>query len=128
MTISKGEGVAVLGLLHLISSGAGVFFSGSYLACNLLKEKQQKSIPAEYWNNKDLMYKDKMNPDISPEQIMKNLENGKYYSPTAIPEKYEMPVKPIVDRARYEKDAREYGKEIADDNANMGLYSFVLKS
>jgi hypothetical protein len=118
----------MLGLLHLISSGTGAFFSGSYLACNLFKEKQQKPIPAEYWNNKDLMYKDKMNPDISPEQVMKNLEKGKYYSPTVIPEKYEVPSIKIVDRVRYEKDVREYGKEIADDNAKMGLYSFVLKS
>lgn len=93
----------------------------------IVKEKTEKEIPAEYWNNKDLMHKDKMNPDISPEQLMKNLENGKYYSPTVIPERYEMPVKPIIDRERYEHDVKTYGKEIADDNAKQGLYSFVLK-
>ncbi len=96
-------------------------------AKQLIKESTEKPVPAEYWNNKDLMHKDKMNPDISPEQLMKNLENGKYYSPTIIPERYEMPVKPIVDKKRYNHDVRVYGKEIADDNAKQGLYSFVLK-
>ncbi len=93
----------------------------------IIKEKTEKEIPAEYWNNKDLMHKDKMNPDISPEQLMKNIENGKYYSPTVIPEHYEMLVKPIVDKKRYNHDVRMYGKEIADDNAKQGLYSFILK-
>ncbi len=46
----------------------------------LIKESTEKEIPAEYWNNKDLMHKDKMNPDVTPQQIMKNLEKGKYYS------------------------------------------------
>ena len=93
----------------------------------IIKEATEKSIPAEYWNNKDLMHKDKMNPDVSPQQIMKNLEKGKYYSPTVIPERYEQPVK-IVDRKSYENDVRMYGKETADENAKLGLYSFVLKT
>ena len=93
----------------------------------IIKEKTEKAIPAEYWNNKDLMHKDKMNPDISPEQLMKNIKNGKYYSPTVIPEKYEMPVKPIIDKQRYEHDTMKYGKEVADSNAKLGMYSFVLK-
>lgn len=77
----------------------------------LIKESTEKEIPAEYWNNKDLMHKDKMNPDISPQQIMKNLEKGKYYAPEVISERYEMPVKPIVDKKRYNHDVRVYGKE-----------------
>ncbi|MEY8421694.1 hypothetical protein AALB52_02945 [Lachnospiraceae bacterium 38-14] len=93
----------------------------------IIKEAAEKEIPASYWNNRDLMHKDKMNPDVSPQQIMKKLENGKYYSPTVIQEQYEMPVKPIVDKKRYNHDVRVYGKEIADDNAKQGLYSFVLK-
>jgi hypothetical protein len=94
-------------------------------AKQLIKESTEKPVPAEYWNNKALMHKDKMNPDVSPQQIMKNLEKGKYYSPTVISERYEMPIK-IVDRKGYEHDIRVYGKEIADDNAKMGLYSFIL--
>lgn len=93
----------------------------------IIKESTEKSIPAEYWNNKDLMHKDKMNPDISPQQIMKNLEQGKYYAPEVIPERYEQPVKPIVDKKRYNHDVRVYGKEIADDNAKQGLYSYMLE-
>lgn len=95
-------------------------------AKQLIKESTEKEIPAENWNNKALMHKDKMNPDVSPQQIMKNLEKGKYYSPTVIPERYEMPVK-IVDKKSYEHDVRVYGKEVADSNAKLGLYSFVLK-
>ena len=72
------------------------------------------------------MHKDRMNPDVSPQQVMKNLERGKYYAPEVIPERYEQPVKPIVDKKRYNHDVRMYGKEIADDNAKLGLYSFVL--
>lgn len=95
-------------------------------AKQLIKEKTEKPVPAEYWNNKALMHEDKMNPDVSPQQIMKNLEKGKYYSPTVISERYEMTVKPIVDIKSYNHDVRVYGKEIADDNAKMGLYSFIL--
>lgn len=96
-------------------------------AKQLIIESSEKPVPAEFWNNKDLIYKDKMNPDVSPQQIMKNLKDGKYYSSTVIPECYEMTVKPIVDRKGYEHDVRMYGKEIADSNAELGLYSFVLK-
>lgn len=96
-------------------------------AKQLIKEATEKPVPAEYWNNKALMYEDKMNPDVSPQQFMKNLKDGKYCSSEVIPERYEMPVKPIVDKKRYNHDVRMYGKEIADDNAKQGLYSFVLK-
>ena len=95
-------------------------------AKQLIKESTEKPIPAEFWNNKALMHEDKMNPDVSPQQIMKNLKDGKYCSSEVIPEKYEMPVKPIVDKKGYEHDVRMYGKEIADENAKMGLYSFIL--
>ncbi len=94
-------------------------------AKQLIKESTEKPVPAEYWNNKALMHEDKMNPDVSPQQFMKNLKDGKYCSSEVIPEKYEMPVK-IVDRKGYNHDVRMYGKEVADDNAKMGLYSFVL--
>ncbi len=99
----------------------GLFASG----IQIVKEATAKKIPAEYWNNKDLMYKDEMNPDISPQQVMKNLERGKYYSPTVIQIQHEKPV--IKDKQRYNADVIKYGKEIADDNAKQGLYSFVLK-
>ena len=96
-------------------------------AKQFIRESTEKPVPAEYWNNKDLMHKDKMNPNVTPQRFTKNLKDGKYYSSKVIPEQYEMPVKPIVDKKRYNHDVRMYGKEIADDNAKQGLYSFVLK-
>lgn len=105
----------VLGIIGLFAAGK-----------QIIKEKTEKEIPASYWNNKDLIHKDKMNPDVSPQQLMKNLESGKYYSPTVIPEKYEQPVK-IMDRKRYEEDIIKYGEEIVCENAKLGMYSFVLE-
>lgn len=93
----------------------------------IIKEFTEKEIPAEYWNNKVTIHEDKMNPNISPKEFMKNLKDGKYCSSKVIPERYEMPVKPIVDKKRYNHDVKIYGKEIADDNAKQGLYSFILK-
>lgn len=94
-------------------------------AKQIIKEATEKPIAAENWNNKALMHEDKMNPDMSPQQIMKNLKDGKYCSSEVIPERYEMPVK-IVDRKGYNHDVRIYGKEIADSNAKLGLYFFIL--
>lgn len=91
----------------------------------LIREKTEKEIPAEYWNNKALMHKDKTT--LTWKDVQRNLENGKYYAPEVIPEKYEKPVKPVADKVRYEYDVKMYGKEIADDNAKQGLYSFILK-
>lgn len=95
-------------------------------AKQFIKEKTEKEIPSSYWNNKNLMYKDKMNPSLSWQDVQKNLEKGRYYAPEIIPERYEQPTKPIVDKKRYNHDVRMYGKEIADDNARQGLYAFVL--
>lgn len=103
--------------------------SGLAVICfvkEIVKEKAQRTISVECWGNKALIYKDKMNPNISSKEFMKNLADGKYYSSTVITERYEQPAKPIVDKKRYNHDARIYGKEIADDNAKQGLYSFIL--
>lgn len=53
----------VLGIIGLFAAGK-----------QIIKEKTEKEIPASYWNNKDLIHKDKMNPDVSPQQLMKNLK------------------------------------------------------
>ncbi len=104
-----------LGIIGLFSAGK-----------KIIKEATEKEIPASYWNNKALMYEDKMNPNLTWKDIQKNLEAGKYYAPEVIPEKYKQPEKPIVDRERYERDVKELGQEIADGNARQGLYMFVL--
>lgn len=103
-----------LGVISLLFNTIGYF-----------KEKFEKEIPKENFNNKKLMYEDKMNPDISSQQFMKNLKQGKYCSQAVVPEQYEKSVI-IKDKKRYSHDARVYGKEIADDNAKQGLYSFIL--
>ena len=44
----------------------------------LIKEKCTPGIPAENWQNRELIQKDILNPDCSNNQFMKNLVNGKY--------------------------------------------------
>lgn len=53
--------------------------SAAFLGKEYIKEKRTPTIPASYWRNKELMNADKLNPNISPQQVMKNLERGKYY-------------------------------------------------
>lgn len=53
--------------------------SGAFLAKDAIKEKRRPTVPKSYWRNKELMNEDKLNPNISPEQVQRNLENGKYY-------------------------------------------------
>ena len=51
----------------------------------IIRERIEPEIPAENWANKELMHKDIM--DCVPhEQIMKNLENGRYRLTEANPE------------------------------------------
>lgn len=51
----------------------------AFLGKEYIKEMRRPTIPASYWRNEALMREDDLNPDISPQQVMKNLENGKYY-------------------------------------------------
>lgn len=44
----------------------------------LIQEKCTPVIPAENWQNRELIQKDILNPDCSNNQFMKNLANGKY--------------------------------------------------
>lgn len=46
-----------------------------------IKEKTTPVVPAGYWNNKELIYKDRVERHISTEEFMRNLYNGKYYLP-----------------------------------------------
>ena len=47
----------------------------------LIQEKCTPVIPAENWQNKELIQKDILTPDCSNNQFMKNLANGKYRKP-----------------------------------------------
>lgn len=44
----------------------------------IVKEKTQPHIPAENWNNWDLIRKDRYDNRISQKEFEKNLKNGKY--------------------------------------------------
>lgn len=52
----------------------GILFASK----ELIKEKCTPVIPAENWQNRELIQKDILNPDCSNNQFMKNLVNGKY--------------------------------------------------
>lgn len=47
----------------------------------LIQEKCTPVIPAENWQNRELMQKDILNPDCSNKQLIRNLANGKYRKP-----------------------------------------------
>lgn len=61
-------------------------------AIDYFKEKSQKLVTAENFNSKKLMYEDKINPDISPKEFMKNLEQSKYCSQDIVSVQYENPL------------------------------------
>jgi len=65
-----------------------VVLSLIFLCSQAIKEARKPTIPISYWRNKELMRADKMNPYISPKQVMKNLEEGKYYLSDEEYEKY----------------------------------------
>ena len=44
----------------------------------IVKEKTQPHIPAENWNNWDLIHKDRYDNHIRQKEFEKNLRNGKY--------------------------------------------------
>ena len=44
----------------------------------IIKEKTEPTIPAENWNNWDLIRKDRYDNRISQKEFEKNLKNGKY--------------------------------------------------
>lgn len=53
--------------------------AAAFTAGQKFKEVKKPVIPASYWRNQELMTADKLNPNISPEQVQKNLESGKYF-------------------------------------------------
>ena len=58
--------------------GAGAIFGIIWIVYNIIKEALQPTIPAEHWKNQELMNEDILNPDVSIDELMDNLESGKY--------------------------------------------------
>lgn len=52
----------------------GILFAGK----ELIQEKCTPVIPAENWQNRELIQKDILNPECNSNQFMKNVVNGKY--------------------------------------------------
>lgn len=50
-----------------------------FIGAEWVKEKTEPRIPAENWRNRKLYDKDHLDPSVSPEQLMKNVKNGKYW-------------------------------------------------
>lgn len=75
-----------------------------------IKEAKRPVIPAENWANKELYYKDIMN-DVSVEERMKNLKNGKYKLTETYPEPHrDIDGKVIIENCKlYDSDLKKYG-------------------
>lgn len=75
-----------------------------------IKEAKRPVIPAENWANKELYYKDIMN-DVSVEERMKNLKNGKYKLTETYPEPHrDTDGKIIIENCKlYDSDLKKYG-------------------
>ena len=52
----------------------GILFASK----ELIKERHTSVIPADNWQNRELIQKDILNPECNNNQFMKNLANGKY--------------------------------------------------
>lgn len=94
-----------------------------------IKEKLESTIPAENWANKELYYQDMMN-DVSIEQRMKNLDNGKYKLIENHPKPHRdaKTGKIIVENSKlYEEDVANYGAYQAYKWTQQGKYNLTPK-
>lgn len=75
----------------------------------LIKEANMKPIPAENWENKELYYKDLSSLPI--EQVMKNVENGKYKLEVKYPKPHrDSNGKIIIENCKlFDEDMVKYG-------------------
>ena len=68
----------------------GLFIASLIGTCyQLIKETFEPTIPAENWANKELYHQDMMN-EVSVEQRMKNVKNGKYKLTETYPEELQV--------------------------------------
>lgn len=93
----------------------------------LVKESYEKPIPAEYWGDKEAIRKDRMS-GVSEKQIIKNVENGKYYSNKKYPKPHRDPKdgKIIIENERlYREDVKKYGVVQAQRWVEQGRYNLT---
>ena len=98
----------------------------------VVKEKFAKPIPAENWANKELYNKDLM-AGMSTEQLMKNVENGKYKGEVKEKKEYPEPHRNKEDRIvienckLYEKDIKENSPYQVRQWVKQGKYNLEQK-
>lgn len=101
---------------------------GSIIATHeTIKEKRHPTIPAENWANKDLYYED-MAKGVSPEQLTKNLANGKYKIAEVYPEPHRNPEtgKIVIENDKlYREDVKMYGVSKAREWMYQGKYNLT---
>lgn len=94
-----------------------------------IKEKCRPTIPAENWANKKLYYED-MSKGISPEQLTKNLANGKYKITKVYPEPHrdQKTGKIVIENDKlYKEDVKNYGAYQAREWMYQGKYNLTPK-
>lgn len=92
-----------------------------------IKEKRRPTIPAENWANKNLYYKD-MAHGVSPEQLTKNLANGKYKIAVVYSEPHRDPQtgKIVIENDKlYKEDVKNYGAVKAREWMYQGKYNLT---
>lgn len=92
-----------------------------------MKEKCRPTIPAENWANKKLYYEDMAN-GVSPEQLTKNLANGKYKIVEVYPEPHRDPQtgKIVIENDKlYKEDVKNYGVLKAREWMYQGKYNLT---
>lgn len=96
-------------------------------AYETIKEVRHPTIPAENWENKVLYYEDVVN-GVSPEQLTKNLANGKYKINKAYPEPHRNPKtgKIVIENDKlYKEDVKMYGVSKAREWMYQGKYNLT---
>lgn len=92
-----------------------------------IKEARHPTIPAENWANKKLYYEDMTN-GVSPEQLTKNLANGKYKITKVYPEPHRDPKtgKIVIENDKlYKEDVKMHGVSKAREWMYQGKYNLT---
>ena len=105
-----------------IASIIGALYQG-------VKEALEPTIPAENWANKELYHKDLMS-GMSDEQLIKNVENGRYKMTKTYPEPHRDPVsgKILIENGLlYQEDLMTYGACKTMEWVKQGKYNLTPK-
>lgn len=93
----------------------------------IIKERNAPTVPAENWANKNLYHKD-MADGVPIEQVMKNVQNGRYKITETYPEPHKDPVsgKIIIENCSlYNRDLRNYGAAKTMEWVKQGKYNLT---